>query len=259
MINQNVEKEIKPVHCFGLDISSPIYGYSKYGGTMHDYGLQISRQFKSFPLDLDIVCELLNFREEFNFKGFSQKKNVNSSDDNACFDFLSLNYKLGLSYNFLGKNERHDAIFLGAGIGGGYFYLDGCQYEIINEIRSFNKFLYLGSSGIFFNINIGGRISFLNFFYFGVILNYNFGGGADSILRFVNDNGIESFLWKGAFKTLPACGGKFKEWPQKFKNTSNSKEYIQSQLKKDLDDKKNKFYSIVLNFYLGVNIPYDKE
>ena len=30
---QNVEKEIKPVRCFGLDISSPIYGYSKYGGT----------------------------------------------------------------------------------------------------------------------------------------------------------------------------------------------------------------------------------
>lgn len=113
--------------------------------------------------------------------------------------------------------------------------------------------------GSFYNINIGGRISFLNFFYFGVTLNYNFGGGADSTLRFFNDNGIESFLWEGAFKTLHACGGKFKEWPQKFKNTSNSKEDIQSQLKKDLDDKKNKFYSIVLNFYLGVNIPYDKE
>ena len=62
-------------------------------------------------------------------------------------------------------------------------------------------------------------------------------------------------LWKGEFKTRPAYGGKFKDWPQKFKNTSNSKEDIQSQLKKDLDDKKNNFYSIILNFYLGVNIP----
>lgn len=264
---QNVEEEIKPVRCFGLDISSPIYGYSKYGGTMHDYGLQISRQFKSFPLDFDIVCELLKFREDFNFKGFSQKKNVNSSDDNARFDFLSFNCKLGLSYNFLGKNERHNAIFLGAGIGGGEFLLDAFQHgtildafqhETINKRTIYTRFLELDSSGIFFNINIGGRISFFNFFYFGVTLNYNFGGGADSTLRFFNDNGIE-FLWEGEFKTLHACGGKFKEWPQKFKNTSNSKEDIQSQLKKDFDDKKNKFYSIVLNFYLGVNIPYDKE
>lgn len=228
---QNVEEEIKPVRCFGLDISSPIYGYSKYGSSAHNYGFHCSKQKDIITTDSDFEFTSYCLK---NHVGGSKQKDFSNHNDVRLFDF---NSKIGVSYNFLKKNERHDAAFVGFGIG--------------LDVWTFNGDKTLNYTGLWFNINTGGRITIFKNFYFGVTLNYNFGGMAYGDVK---------------TKAFPITAKEFKEIMHKLE--SFCKQYndgdidsgrARSEVEKLGKDLDNKFYSIVLNFYLGVNIPYDKE
>lgn len=228
---QNVEEEIKPVRCFGLDISSPIYGYSKYGGTMHNYGFHCSKQKDIITTDSDFEFTSYCLK---NPVGGSKQKDFSNHNDVRLFDF---NSKIGVSYNFLKKNERHDAAFVGFGI--------GLDVYTLNGDKTFNY------TGLWFNINTGGRITIFKNFYFGVTLNYNFGGMAYG--------DVKTKAFPITAKELKDLVHKLESFCKQYNDGDIDSGRARSEVEKLGKDLDNKFYSIVLNFYLGVNIPYDKE
>lgn len=220
--SQNVvyDDEIKPVRSIGLDISSPIYGYSKYGSWCHNYGLHYSKQGDTITTDHDLE-----------FSNFSSK---GSNGEKQCF--FDINYKLGLSYNFLGKNERHDAAFVGLGIGIDAFAPDKASVLVAS----------------FFNVNTGGRVSISKNLYLGATLNFNFGG-----TMLYGNNGTEKL------KSFPIYGGKWKDLAKKnlevgWKTQGMSEEETKAELYKQFKELTEKSCSVSLNFYLGFNIPYSK-
>lgn len=238
--SQNVvyDDEIKPVRSIGLDISSPIYGYSKYGSGWHNYGLHYSKQGDTITTDHDLE-----------FSNCSIKRSNGKKEG-----LIDINYKFGLSYNFLGKNERHDAAFVGLGIG-------------IDDFALNKDFVF---ASFFFNVNTGGRVSISKNLYLGATLNFNFGGTMLS-----GDNGEYSAFEK--LKAFPISGGKLKDIIKKELEVEQKKQGMSEEERKaelgepgiELNKLKTelillgkeiieKSYSVSLNFYLGFNIPYSK-
>lgn len=160
----------------GINIFTPCYSYIRFGTSFHNYDLHYSIDFNRIFLDVDLG--ILRYHkqqpeklpEKFQFvKGGESKA---AQYDDSAFD---LNGKIGFSYNFLHKNEDHNAIFAGFG-----YNLAFCKDRLSGQIAG-NANIYDEEINIetqkflvhWFDIVLGLRLSISKIFYLGHTTHVN--------------------------------------------------------------------------------------
>lgn len=183
----------------GIDIFTPSYRYIRYGTSFHNYDLHTSIDFNRIFLDIDFGVLRYHQKQPYILpEKFRPYKNAGERPTHYDDSAFGINGKIGFTYNFLHKNENHNAVFAGFG-----YNLAFCKDRVSGHVVCWdaenaispNK-VETGVQSFFvqwFDIVLGLRVSVSKIFYLGHTTHVNI---LKSFIR-GNDNSLIPYFISG--------------------------------------------------------------